>query len=127
MLIFLVDDSMAMRERLAVLLSDLDEAVIVGQAGNSKEALESIRRLRPEVVILDIQMPGGSGLSVLQAVKQESEPPVVIMLTNHVCLPYKEKCAELGADFFLDKSHDFDHLHQILTDLINRSSPQAIA
>lgn len=119
MLIFLVDDSKTTRERLAALLSELDEAVVIGQAGNSKEALESIRRLRPEVVILDIQMPGGSGVSVLEAVKQESEPPVVIMLTNHAYPIYREKCAALGADFFLDKSHDFDHLQRILTDLAN--------
>lgn len=111
---------------MAALLSELDEAVVVGQAANSKEALESIRRLRPEVVILDIQMPGGSGLSVLEAVKQESEAPVVIMLTNHAYPQYRKKCAELGADFFLDKSQDFDHLHWILKDLIKRSSPKAI-
>jgi len=127
MLILLVDDSKPTRERLAALLSELDETVVVAQAGNSKEALESIRCLRPEVVILDIQMPGGNGVRVLEAVKRESEPPVVIMLTNHAYLPYREKCAKLGADFFLDKSHDFDHLQLILTDLINRSFTQAIA
>lgn len=126
MVIFLVDDSKAMRDRLVSLVSELDDAIVIGQAENSREAMEGIMRLRPEVVILDIQMPDGSGISLLKAVKQEHSAPLVIMLTNHTYPQYREKCVKLGADFFLDKSQDFDRLHEILNDLIKRSSPQPI-
>lgn len=126
MVIFLVDDSEAMRDRLVTLISELDDAVVIGQADNSSEAMEGIRRLSPEVVILDIQMPGGSGISLLKAIKQERSAPLVIMLTNHAYPQYREKCKKLGADFFLDKSQDYDCLHRILNNLVKRSSPQAI-
>lgn len=125
-MIFLVDDSKAILDRLVSLVSELDNALVIGQADNSREAMEEIRRLRPEVVILDIQMPDGSGIDLLKAIKQERLATIVIMLTNHVYPQYREKCAELGADFFLDKSQDFDRLHEILNDLIKRSSPQPI-
>ena len=111
-----------MRERLVTLLSEINGAVIVGQAENSREALDGIRRLRPRVVILDIQMPGGNGISVLKSIKEEEGAPVVIMLTNHVYTQYREKCMKSGADFFLDKSKDFDCLLTIINGLIECSA-----
>lgn len=122
-MIFLVDDSKAMLERLANLLSEIKGAVVVGQAENSRDALDGIRRLRPRVVILDIQIPGGSGINVLKTIKQEERAPVVIMLTNHAYAQYRERCMKYGADFFLDKSKDFDRLLTIVNNLVGPCAP----
>jgi DNA-binding NarL/FixJ family response regulator len=119
-MVFIVDDSKAVRERLVNTLSEIDGMNAVGEARNAAEALEGIRKLQPEVVILDIQMPGGSGIEVLRAIKQESRAPVVLMLTNHSYPQYREKCMELGADYFLDKIRDFDSLTEILKSLVER-------
>lgn len=120
MLVFIADDSDPVRERLIALLSEIGGAEVVGEARNYDEAIEGIRSLKPHVVILDVQMPGGSGIDVLKEIKQDSRPPVVLMLTNHASPPYREKCVEWGADFFLDKSRDFESLASIFSSLVKQ-------
>src|SRR5436190_509507 len=71
MRIFLADDSVIVRERLTTLLLELPEVEIVGEAATAGDAMKSIRELRPDVVILDIQMPGGSGIDVLRTIRRE--------------------------------------------------------
>ena len=119
-MIFIVDDSKALRDRLVSMLSEVEGIEVVGQAGNAAEAISDIRRLRPRAVVLDIQMPGGSGIEVLRTIKREAPPTVVVMLTNHTHAQYREKCMELGADYFLDKTRDIDKLTEIFQDLVEQ-------
>ena len=60
--VFIADDSLIVREHLVTMLDELAGIEIVGQAGTVTEAISAIRNLQPDVVILDIRMPGGSGL-----------------------------------------------------------------
>lgn len=122
MMFFIADDSDAVRGRLVELLSEVDGAQVIGQAANAGEAVEGIRRLKPHVVILDIRMPGGSGIDVLKRIKQGSGSPVVMMLTNHASPQYRKKCLEWGADFFLDKSRDLECLLLIFKSLVRQSA-----
>jgi len=78
------------------------------------EAISAIHRLQPDVVILDVRMPGGSGIDVLQTIKQDRTGPMVIILTNYPYPGYRQKCLEAGADFFLDKSTEFDQIPTLL-------------
>lgn len=119
-MLFIVDDSKMLRDRLVDALSEIEGVEIVGQAQNAAEALDGIRKLKPRVVLLDIQMPGGSGFEVLKTIKQERLPPVVLMLTNHTYPIYRERCMALGADYFLDKTRDFDRLGEIFKGLVER-------
>jgi DNA-binding NarL/FixJ family response regulator len=120
MMVFIADDSDPVRERLIALLSEIEGAEVLGEATNYDEAVEGIRSLKPHVVILDIQMPGGSGIDVLKEIKQDSRPPVVLMLTNHASSQYRKKCMEWGADFFLDKSREFESLASIFINLVKQ-------
>jgi DNA-binding NarL/FixJ family response regulator len=117
MMFFIADDSGPVRERLIDLLSEVEGAEVIGQAANAGDAVEGVRRLKPHVLILDIQMPGGSGIDVLKEIKQESLAPVVLMLTNHASPQYRKKCLEWGADFFLDK-RDMECLLTIFRSLV---------
>ncbi len=108
--IFIADDSLIVRERLVTMLDELAGVEIVGQAESVAETIKAIRRLRPAVVILDIRMPGGSGIDVLQHIKAGEAVPVVIILTNYPYAGYRRKCLQAGADFFLDKSSEFDQI-----------------
>jgi len=108
--VFISDDSAAVRERLVTMALDLPEIAVVGQAQAAPESLDAIRQTRPDVVILDIRMPGGNGLEVLREVKKMNPAPRVIMLTNYAYVQYRKKCEEAGADFFLDKSTEFDQI-----------------
>ncbi len=108
--VLIADDSLVVRERLVAILDELAGIQIVGQAENVTEAIEAIRKLRPDVVILDIRMPGGSGIDVLHHIKREETRPRVIILTNYPFPEYRQRCLNAGANFFLDKSTEFDQI-----------------
>lgn len=115
--VFITDDSLIVREHLVTLLDELAGVEIVGQAGSVAEAISGIRNLQPDVVILDIRLPDGSGIDVLQNVKQDQPAPVVIILTNYPYPGYRKRCLSAGADFFLDKSTEFDQLPRLFEQL----------
>ena len=112
--VFISDDSAIIRERLVTVALDQPDIAVVGQAENAPRPLAALRQTRPDVVILDIRMPGGNGIEVLREVKKLDPAPKVIMFTNYAHAQYRKKCEELGADFFLDKSTEFDRLPQAL-------------
>lgn len=107
---FIVDDSAIVRMRLAEMLVSDAQMTVVGQAGTVAAALQAIPEVHPEFVLLDIQLPDGSGLSVLSAVKRLAPTPVVVMFTNYTDEYYRRRCEVAGADFFLDKSKQFDEI-----------------
>lgn len=114
MKILIADDSPVVRERLVTMLSELKDIEIVGQAQDAHEAIDFIQTLRPDVVILDIRMPGGSGMEVLPKIKQDNYDPIVIMLTNYPFPAYRKKCLAVGADYFLDKATDYEKIIEVL-------------
>ena len=81
--VVLVDDSPLVRERVANIISEIPGVIVIGEAGNSFEAIAVVRKTKPDVVILDIKMPGESGLQVLRKLKNEFEELRIIMLTNY--------------------------------------------
>jgi two-component system response regulator DevR len=108
--VLIVDDSEKIRERLVTLLAESDGIRIVGQAGSASEASEAIERLRPDTVILDIRLPGPSGIELLKEIKDRYPEVVVIMLTNFDHARYRRQCRQLGADHFLNKSLEFEKI-----------------
>jgi len=124
MKILIADGSEIMRERLKVMLSDITELKNISQAEDVLEAITSFQKLNPEVVILDIRMPGGSGIDVLREIKKGNQPPLVIVLTNYPYPQYRRKCIEAGADFFFDKSTEFDKVTEVLKQLKQNQSRQ---
>jgi len=118
MKVFIADDSEVVCERLTALLSELPGIEIIGQAQNVPESIESIRALHPDIVILDIRMPGGSGIDVLEHIKKTNAAPVVIILTNYPYPQYRKKCMALGAEYFFDKSTEFEKVTEVLETLI---------
>jgi two-component system response regulator LytT len=77
----LVDDEQLARDELGYLLGQVGGVEIVGQAGNGVEALTTIDRLQPDVVFLDIQMPGFSGFEVARRMVQDRAPAHIIFVT----------------------------------------------
>ena len=116
--VFICDDSASVRERLVIMALDLAGVDLVGQAEDAPGSVDSIRRAQPDVVILDIRMPGGSGIEVLRRLKRMTPAPAVIMLTNFAYEQYRKKCEAAGADFFLDKSTEFDQIPLALENVL---------
>jgi DNA-binding NarL/FixJ family response regulator len=112
--VFIADDSPIIRERLASLLGELENVVIAGQAEDLPEVIRAIPGARPDYVILDIRMPGGSGIDALKFIKRSLAAPVVIILTNYPSPEYRQACLQEGADYFFDKSHEFEQVLEVI-------------
>ena len=118
--VFIADDSDTVRDRLISLLREMPAVEIVGEAQDAAEAIQAIQaiqRIKPDVVILDIRMPAGSGIGVLRSLQQKQEKPKFIILTNYPFLQYRKTCLEAGASYFFDKSSEFEKIPQALEQL----------
>jgi DNA-binding NarL/FixJ family response regulator len=120
--VLIVDDSAIVRFRLAEMVESVERVQVVGQAPGVTKAILALKQLRPDLVILDIQMPDGDGVAVLEAAKQLEPAPAVIMLTNYVDDYHRLRCRAAGADFFLDKSKQFEEIPGILRGLMRHGT-----
>ena len=111
--VFVADDSPAVRARVVRMLTEIQGVEIVGQAGDAPETIDAVKRLRPDAVVLDIHMPSGSGIDVLLEIRQNVPPPLVIILTNYPYVQYRERCLGAGADYFFDKSNEFEKITDV--------------
>jgi DNA-binding NarL/FixJ family response regulator len=119
MKVVIADDSAEIRKRIIEMLSDIEKIDMIGQAENVPEAIEKISEFNPDLVILDIRMPGGNGIDVLKKIEKRNRLPVVIMLTNYPSSQYRKKCIGSGADFFLDKSNEFEKVVEIVNNCMS--------
>lgn len=83
MKVLIVDDEAPARARLAQLVNDLPELEVAGEAANGRDALEANERLAPDVVLLDIRMPGMDGLEAARHLATLERPPAVIFITAY--------------------------------------------
>lgn len=79
--LFVVDDHILFRRGLIGLLSDMDEFEMVGDAGSGEEALRTAPKARPDIVLLDVNMPGLSGVETLRALREAGHTMNALMLT----------------------------------------------
>lgn len=113
-MILIVDDNKKYIDRLMVLLSEAgnDKPVVV--ANDYNEAVKLLAKEKPEIVLLDVNLPGKSGIEILRFIKREGWYCKVIMATNHSNNSYRNLCMEAGADHFLDKSKEFGKIPSVI-------------
>lgn len=99
------------------MFESIENVIHSAHAFDLKEAKQLIVEHRPDVVLLDIILKDESGIELLEFIKLNHPTIDVIILSNHSELFYKNKCKELGAKYFLDKSYEFDKLPQLLSKL----------
>ncbi len=114
LMVFLVEDSLAIRARLAETIEAIDGARLAGEAGTVGAAIDGIRSSHAGAVILDLQLEDGSGLEVLKAVHPGSPEMHVAVLTNYATDQHRRACMDAGAEYFLDKSSDFPRIREIV-------------
>jgi DNA-binding NarL/FixJ family response regulator len=103
MKIFLVEDSLVARGRLAATLATIPGAQIVGEAANAMEAIRDILTLRPDLVLLDVHLSEGSGFDVLHAVHIAAPEIEFCMLSSYAPAAYRPLAVRLGVREFFDK------------------------
>ena len=105
MTLLVVDDSAAFRSRVTRHLDEDGAIAVVGHADNGVDALREIDRLRPDVVLLDLDIPPPDGFAVLRAVKRLFQDTCVVVLTGDASAPVRQRCETLSADAVIDKAH----------------------
>ena len=118
MRVLIADNSALIRERLTWLLADLKDVEIAGQARDALEARRLAKRLKPDVAILDVGMPKGGETDLLFDVKKANPSVKVIVLTNDAYPEIRNKCFDEGADYFFDKSTEFQKVVSVLKDML---------
>ena len=115
--VLIVDDSPLIIERLISMLEELENVKLILHAGNYNQARAIVTERLPDIVLLDITLPGKSGIELLQFIKADYPHIKVIMLTNQINKHYKKLCLEAGADRFLDKTEDFEQISSIISSM----------
>jgi DNA-binding NarL/FixJ family response regulator len=116
--VLIVDDSLLITERLQATLRELENIGSVECAGDYPSALQLFMTTPPDIVLLDINLPGRSGLDLLRHIIANYPSTVVIMLTNQSGYFYQNICEKLGAHYFIDKSKEFEDLTVIVSSLM---------
>jgi two-component system response regulator DevR len=116
--ILLVDDVNIVLQKMKMFLSIVPSVNRVDTADSADQAYSLLESNQPQLVVLDVNMPGTSGIDMLKKIRSSERPqPVVVMLTNQKEKIYKDTCLSLGADYYLDKSKDFLCLPEIIREL----------
>ncbi len=113
--VLLVDDEMHIRELMKVALKEMNTEV-VAEAENGKEALELFRQHKPEITIMDVNMPVMDGLETLKAIKSEFPEAFVIMLTAVSSIKAVQEILELGASGYIRKDTSLPEIKQGIKD-----------
>lgn len=112
--VFIVEGSPYVRERLEEMVTSIAGARCTGSAASAEEAFGTIRRVRPDAVILDIGLEDGRGFELLRALRDLYADTSIYVLSNFVMEPYKRLAIRLGASAFFDKSTEIDAMRDLL-------------
>lgn len=102
--VLLVDDHPVVIEGLRKLLATTDDIVVTGETHDAAGAIEQARALRPDVILLDLRMPGASGVQAIRRLRELEWPGAILMLTSYGDQAYVRQAIEAGADGYLLKN-----------------------
>lgn len=118
MRVLVADDSVLIRERLKDILSVFQQVEVVGSYENGIEALQALRSLKPDLAIVDLKMPGISGLDVLTGIRRENTTLKFIILTFFSSDYYRQMAIQAGVDYFFSKVEDFDKIVLVVEEML---------
>jgi DNA-binding NarL/FixJ family response regulator len=120
--VFIADDSPPVAEMLTELIRSPGQVDVIGVGDTEAGTIESIRAMKPDVVVLDLQLKTGSGTNVIRAVRASADLAHVRMLvtSNHVSPQMRAGCMELGADAYFDKVKEIGALTARITELAQK-------
>ena len=118
----LVDDHVLMREGIKQLL-ELDGSIeVIAQASNGEECLSVLEKVKPQVLLLDINMPGKNGIEVLKEIKDRKLDVRVLILTVHNEVEYLLKAVDIGVDGYILKDSESSELKKAINVVLSGES-----
>ena len=119
--IYIVEDSASIRARINEALGHLEGVRVVGEASAAPQAVVDILALRPDSVLLDLDLGRTNGLQVLRAIHPQAPEIAFVVLTNHAEPQYRRACERAGAAYFLDKSTEFDRVRDVIAAIASKT------
>ncbi len=124
--VLLVDDQTIVRRVLRGILEGYPGVSVVAEAANGLEAVALSAAIKPDVVLMDINMPMMNGIEATKRIKDAHASPVVIGLSINNCTQVVESMKEAGADAFLSKEDGSQHLYNVIKQLVGNSPADLI-
>ena len=106
--VFLVEDAAPVRQRIAAAFSAIPDVIVIGEAEDTATALTEIAANGADVAVVDLRLTASSGIELIAQLSREQPAVVTVVLTNHVSAPFRTACEQAGADYFFDKTSEFD-------------------
>jgi len=121
--VVLVDDSAIVCERLVEVLSAIDQVEVVGCGENFAVGRQLLLDQDPDVLVLDIDLPDQSGIDLLQIAHLQKPTRMIVMLTNHDHPRLRERCRELGANFYFHKPTEITRIIDVCEEMVRGRDP----
>jgi len=102
--VLIVDDQLPFRAASRMVVEMTDGFEVAGEADNGEEGVELAEALRPDLVLMDVQMPGIDGLEATRRIRKLDKPPHVVVMSTHESGDYQTTALTAGADAFIAKS-----------------------
>ncbi|HEV7780561.1 MAG TPA: response regulator transcription factor [Chitinophagaceae bacterium] len=112
--VFIVEDHQMVREMWVQLFSGRKEIEVVGESGNPGEAVEMIKSKRPDIVLLDINLPGSSGMELVPLIRKFAPGSKIIAVSMHNQPAYTKKMLQLGALGYVTKNSSHEEIFKAI-------------
>jgi two-component system OmpR family response regulator len=122
--VYLVEDSAMIRDRVIEQITENTASELIGCAETEDDALDGIRELQPDAIVLDIELRQGNGFNVLRRLQHMTleRRPVIIVFSNHAESDFRRRAVADGARYFIDKASEFSQLTEVLESLRPQSA-----
>ncbi len=120
--VMLADDHVLIREGIKQLLEFDGSMKVIEEASDGVECLEKLKKVRPDILLLDINMPNMNGIDVLKELKERNDPVKVLILTVHSEVEYLVKAVDIGANGYILKDSGSAELKQAINAVIDEGS-----
>lgn len=120
--VLIADDHSMFRQGIKQILELEDDISVIAQASNGQEAVKLTREYKPDVVLMDINMPGTNGLQAIEELKKEKNTTKIIVLTIHEDREYLFKTLQMGADGYVLKDAEANVLIDAIRSIVNGQS-----
>lgn len=123
----IIEDNTTFRQSLREILSNKFPSMLIGEAADGKEALQRIEDQLPDIIFMDIKLPGESGLKLTEKIKDMYPKVIIIILTSYNLPEYRDAAHQYGATHFLAKSSSTSNeivelVESILSDMNQQKS-----
>ena len=120
--VLICDDVALLRELLRYELEEDDDVVVVGEAGDGVEGVRMADELKPDVVVLDLAMPGLDGLEAITLMRAVDPPPAILVHSGFDAATMRDRVLALGAERYLEKGGNLGEVRTAVKDLLEGRS-----